>query len=189
MSARPRSPSSSARRWRQRPPGLPPRPSQQHRGGLGPWRETEDGLDGTPRHGFQGQGEQGARDRVASNQTEQNVAPLSINVAASLLAQYVSFSVAPGGLGDPGPLQYLMSTHQLEHLEVGTSPNCLYEPAEPSGDRRQNLTGTHPAAAAARRDVAEVGAMNRLLRTLDGGLAAVARCLDQLIQWSTARDP
>ena len=31
-----------------------------------------------------------------------NVAPLSVNVAASILAQYVSFGVAPGGFGDPG---------------------------------------------------------------------------------------
>ena len=39
-----------------------------------------------------------------------NVAPLSVSVAASMLAQSVSFSVAPGGLGDPGPLQYVFST-------------------------------------------------------------------------------
>src|SRR5438270_4008051 len=32
----------------------------------------------------------------------QNVAPLSLSVTAAPLAQYVSLSVAPGGLGDPG---------------------------------------------------------------------------------------
>jgi hypothetical protein len=40
-----------------------------------------------------------------------NVAVLSGSAAASLLAQYVSLNVAPGGLGEPGPLQYLLSTH------------------------------------------------------------------------------
>ena len=34
-----------------------------------------------------------------------------------------------------------MSTHELEHLNVGTSPHCLYESAEPPGDGRQDLTG------------------------------------------------
>jgi hypothetical protein len=43
-----------------------------------------------------------------------NVAVLSVSAAASLLAQYVSLNVAPGGLGEPGPLQYLLSTHTLE---------------------------------------------------------------------------
>ena len=36
----------------------------------------------------------------------QNVAPLSVSVSGALLAQYTSFSVAPAGFGDPGPLQY-----------------------------------------------------------------------------------
>ena len=72
-----------------------------------------------------------------------NVAPLSVNVAASLLAQYVSFSVAPGGLGDPGPLQYALSTHYLEHRGDTTSPHCAAEAAEGTGDRRVCLTGLH----------------------------------------------
>ena len=59
-----------------------------------------------------------------------NVAPLSVNVAASILAQYVSFSVAPAGLGDPGPLQYSLSTHYLEHLNDTTSPHCATEAAD-----------------------------------------------------------
>ena len=33
----------------------------------------------------------------------QNVAVLSISAAASILAQYVSLNVAPGGIGEPGP--------------------------------------------------------------------------------------
>ena len=56
--------------------------------------------------------------------TNQNVAPLSVNVAASLLAQYVSFSVAPAGLGDPGPLRYALSFHLLERVDDVTRPHC-----------------------------------------------------------------
>lgn len=80
----------------------------------------------------------------------QNVAPLSISVTAALLAQYVSFSVAPGGIGDPGPLQYVLSTHSLDHLDHTSRAGCMYEVAEPEGDQRQDLTGTHAAAESAR---------------------------------------
>jgi hypothetical protein len=78
--------------------------------------------------------------------TGQNVALLSVSAAASLLAQFVSLNVAPGGIGEPGPLQYLLSTHTLEHLAHTTRPNCLYEQAEAVGDERQPLTGEHQAA-------------------------------------------
>lgn len=78
--------------------------------------------------------------------TGQNVALLSLSAAASLLAQFVSLNVAPGGIGEPGPLQYLLSTHTLEHLASTTRPNCPYEHAEAAGDNRQPLTGDHEAA-------------------------------------------
>ena len=76
----------------------------------------------------------------------QNVAPLSVNVAASILAQYVSFSVAPTGLGDPGPLQYSLSSHHLEHRNDTTSPHCATEAGECAGDQRACLTGLHKDA-------------------------------------------
>ena len=63
----------------------------------------------------------------------QNVAVLSASVSALMLAQYVSFSVAPSGLGDPGPLQYSLGSHNLEVLDVVSRPGCMYEPAEPRG--------------------------------------------------------
>ena len=75
-----------------------------------------------------------------------NVAPLSLSVAASILAQYVSFSVAPAGLGDPGPLQYAFSTHDLAHRNDTTSPHCATETAEGAGDHRVCLTGFHEDA-------------------------------------------
>jgi hypothetical protein len=116
---------------------------------------------------------------VTSQRNGQNVAVLSISAAAALLAQYVSFSVAPGGLGDPGPLQYVLSTHYLERVPAQTSPNCLYEPAEPPGDGRQSLTGRHRASEAARLAMADVSGRIRLMRVLDDVLMAGVRALDR----------
>ena len=82
----------------------------------------------------------------ANGPTNQNVAPLSVNVAASLLAQYVSLSVAPAGLGDPGPLRYSLSSHFLEHLEDGTRAHCPAELEEGAGDQRTDMTGRHEEA-------------------------------------------
>jgi hypothetical protein len=58
----------------------------------------------------------------------QNVAVLSISAAASILGQYVSLNVAPGGIGEPGPLQYVLSTHTLEHLDVTSREHCPSRP-------------------------------------------------------------
>lgn len=99
--------------------------------------------------------------------TNQNVAPLSINVAASLLAQYVSFSVAPGGLGDPGPLRYTLSTHHLERLDYKTRTHCPSELAESAGDQRIELTGRHEQAEKMRRVANSVDVKTRLLRWAD----------------------
>jgi molybdopterin-synthase adenylyltransferase len=76
----------------------------------------------------------------------ENVAALSISAAATLLAQYVSLSVAPGGLGEPGPLQYLLSTHTLERVDAHTRPTCPVEAATADGNAALQLTGLHPAA-------------------------------------------
>ncbi|MCW2751025.1 MAG: hypothetical protein JWR83_2135, partial [Aeromicrobium sp.] len=95
----------------------------------------------------------------------QNVALLSISAAASLLAQFVSFNVAPGGIGDPGPLQYLLSTHTLEHLGCTTRQNCPYEQAEGLGDARQVLTDEHPSAHVAGSPPSGAG-----LTWINGGL-------------------
>lgn len=92
---------------------------------------------------------QGGRDLRAG--AGQNVAVLSISAAAALLAQYVSFNVAPGGIGEPGPLQYVLSTNTLERLPAVSRPHCLYEVAEALGDARPVLSGRH-AEAEERRD-------------------------------------
>ena len=97
----------------------------------------------------------------------QNVAALSINVVASILAQYVSFSVAPSGLGEPGPLQYIFSAHDLQHLSTTTSPHCTIEAAEAGGDHRACLTGVHKVAKRQRQLSMTVGGSIRLLRWVD----------------------
>lgn len=82
-----------------------------------------------------------------SPRTGQNVTLLSIGVVASLLAQFVSFNVGVGGLGDPGPLQFLLNTHALEHLAHQTRPGCQYEAGLAVGDNRVDMTGRHPHSA------------------------------------------
>ena len=108
-----------------------------------------------------------------------NVAPLSVNVAASILAQYVSFSVGPGGFGDPGPLQYVLSTHYLEHRDDATSPHCAAEAAEGAGDHRVCLTGIHGDAEQQRQFSGSVRAKIRFLRWVDDRALVVRRWLDR----------
>ena len=109
----------------------------------------------------------------------QNVAPLSISVAGSLLAQYVSFSVGPAGFGDPGPLQYVLSTHQLDRLAYAVRPHCPAEAAESAGDERIDLTGRHVQAERQRECTSDVGVGTRLLRWLDDVTLGVAQWLDR----------
>ena len=111
-----------------------------------------------------------------------NVAPLSVNVAASILAQYISCSVAPAGFGDPGPLQYVLSTHYLAHRDDVTSPHCATENDEGAGDRRVCLTGLHKAAQEQRQLARLVGAKIRLLRWIDDRTQGVTQWLDRLTE-------
>jgi hypothetical protein len=76
----------------------------------------------------------------------QNVAILAASVSASILAQFVSLTVAPAGSGSPGPLRYALSTHTLEHLDIPVGPHCPFETETAAGDGRIPLTGSHDAA-------------------------------------------
>ena len=107
-----------------------------------------------------------------------NVAPLSVSVAASILAQYVSFSVAPASFGDPGPLQYALSTHHLEHRNDTTSSHCATEAAEGEGDHRVCLTGLHADAERQRQLSRSVRASIRLRRWIDDRALEITRWLD-----------
>lgn len=119
--------------------------------------------------------------------TGQNVALLSVSAAASLLAQFVSLNVSPGGIGEPGPLQYLLSTHTLEHLETNSRPNCPYELVEAAGDKRQTLTGDHGVADIHRatRAAAPAGGMTRWL---DRFATWIRQRVDRRISRELARD-
>ncbi len=112
--------------------------------------------------------------------TTQNVAPLSVSVAASLLAQYVSFSVAPAGLGDPGPLRYALSTHFLERLDHATRPHCAVEQAMGEGDLRLDLTGHHERAEKLRKSSRSPDFTIGLLRWIDDHIRTMAGWLDRL---------
>ena len=120
-----------------------------------------------------------ARAGRPSEPTGQNVAPLSVNVVASLFAQYVSFSVAPAGLGDPGPLQYTLSSHHHERLRHSISPHCPVEQQEGVGDQRISLTGCHKQAERQRRLAAAPGLGTRVLRRIDDCAQATIRRLDR----------
>ena len=112
--------------------------------------------------------------------TNQNVAPLSVSVTASLLAQYVSFSVAPAGLGDPGPLRYTLSSHFLECLDHVTRPHCPAELGEGAGDQRADLTGRHEQAERLRKLANSPDVKTRLLRWIDDRTQALNRLMDRL---------
>ena len=110
----------------------------------------------------------------------QNVAPLSVNVTAGVLAQYVSLSVAPAGFGDPGPLQYSLNTHHLEHRSDASSPYCATEAGEGTGDLRVCLTGRHDIAERQRQFSTSVGPIIRLLRWIDDRALALTTWLNGL---------
>src|SRR5438128_240080 len=108
----------------------------RHRRGAEPRSSDRRDRDGRVAPSREGRGRPGQRDRgalaagkagaledpayiaglrgAAAPAGGQNVAVLSISATASILAQYVSLNVAPGGIGEPGPLQYVLSTHTLE---------------------------------------------------------------------------
>lgn len=111
--------------------------------------------------------------------TGQNVSLLSISVAASLLAQFVSLNVCPGGLGDPGPLQYLLSTHTLEHLGHQSRHGCTYEAGTAAGDHRTDMTGRHHAAEHNRSRRGSTSLRRQLLSCIDTALVRLQRWVDR----------
>lgn len=82
----------------------------------------------------------------------QNVAALSAGVSAGLLDQFISLTVAPAGMGSPGPLRYVLSTHTLQHLDIQLKANCCFEAQVAAGNDRIPLTGDHSAARRAQKE-------------------------------------
>ncbi len=115
----------------------------------------------------------------ADRPQSQNVAVLAVSATASLLAQFASFVAAPAGIGEPGPLRYSLSTHDLEHVAATTRKHCPVEASTLAGDRRQVLLGEHDAARAEvdARDLAARHPTFRVLRVIADHLAALLdRC-------------
>jgi hypothetical protein len=79
----------------------------------------------------------------------ENVALLSVAATASMLGQFVSLVITPGGRGDPGPLRYTFAIHDLEHPPYESRPACPVERQLLAGDQRQaHLIEDRPASAA-----------------------------------------
>ncbi|WP_420446292.1 HesA/MoeB/ThiF family protein [Candidatus Poriferisodalis sp.] len=116
---------------------------------------------------------------IAPESNGQNVSALSASVSASLLAQYVSLSVAPGGIGDPGPIQYSLSSHFLDHRDDPIRPHCPVESTEAAGDLRPDLSGAHPMAAQQREIAAAVDWRTRALRWADNRVQALTNWLNR----------
>lgn len=116
---------------------------------------------------------------IAPEVDGQNVSALSASVSASLLAQYVSLSVAPGGIGDPGPIQYSLSSHFLDHRDDPVRPHCPVEPSEAVGDLRPDLSGEHPIAEDKRQIASAVDRRTRVLRWTDNRLQALTNWIDR----------
>jgi molybdopterin-synthase adenylyltransferase len=113
-----------------------------------------------------------ARLSRSTRRTRNRHPQFTASAAASLLAQYVSLNTAPGGLGEPGPVQYLLSSHTLEHLSGGSRLACPVEALSGHGDHAMRMTGPHPGAHAERRnhEYRQLPVGLQLLRTLDDAL-------------------
>lgn len=107
-----------------------------------------------------------------------NVAALSASVSAALLAQFVSLTAHPGGLGAPAPLRYLLGPHELEHSQAVTGAHCPYENETGEGDGRTVLTEVQDGwrRAVAERRARRTSLRLRLLATTERILGrAIAR--------------
>lgn len=111
--------------------------------------------------------------------TGQNVAPLSINVSAGLLSQYVSFSVAPIEIGDPGPLRYTLNTHELEKYQYETRAYCYIEKRIGVGDERLDITCRHAKAENQRKINNSTNRRLRFLRLIDNMNFSVEKWLSR----------
>lgn len=112
--------------------------------------------------------------------SRENVSLLDPAVTASMLGQFVSLVVAPGGVGVPDPLRFSLSRHTTEHMPVETPAGCGYEQAIGHGDRCPTPTKQHPSADAARQ---QWKANTRALRVRGG---AVGRLAQDLVETSAA---
>jgi len=119
----------------------------------------------------------------ADRPQNQNVATLAISAAAALLTQFVSYTVAPAGMGDPGPLRHTLSIHLLERVKETTGEHCSVESGCNRGDHRAVLLDEHPAAQdeMRRRRRGSSRPLIRIARAVDDTLAALRARLEKIV--------
>jgi molybdopterin-synthase adenylyltransferase len=111
----------------------------------------------------------------------QNVAILSSNSAAALLRHLLALLVAPSGIGDVGPLRYMLVGDLVTAPGTQCMPGCDYQQSSTAGDARLDPTGRHAAAALAREAHLD-GLRPRIARWLDRRFVSVRRRLDLVIE-------
>lgn len=121
--------------------------------------------------------------RPGARSTRENVAALSVSVTAGLLAQFVSLVAGVGGRGEPGPLQYSLSWHTLEHLPYESGEHCPFERAVARGDTRLDMTGSDQRAddVRAARAAAARTLKVRIGRAMDEALVRARRSLTSML--------
>ncbi|MGH2693332.1 MAG: HesA/MoeB/ThiF family protein [Actinomycetota bacterium] len=113
----------------------------------------------------------------------QNVSALSIAAASTLLTQFLSLVIAPGGMGDPGPLRHGLATHRIEHLDVSCVDDCPYSKSVGDGDGRLDPTAPHPAAEQVRgADRVGMRALRFGINGMEGVASGAAAMLSRFIK-------
>jgi molybdopterin-synthase adenylyltransferase len=103
----------------------------------------------------------------------QNVSALSIAAASAMLNQFLSLTLAPGGLGDPGPLRHDLALHRIRPGGINSCiEGCPYQGSVGMGHRRLNPSASHEAA-----ELTRIGD-GRALRLLRSAVRRVGSRLD-----------
>jgi molybdopterin-synthase adenylyltransferase len=112
----------------------------------------------------------------------QNVSALSIAAASALLNQFLSLVVAPGGLGDPGPLRHDLARHRIEPADVlSCLADCPYQQSVGDGDRRLDPSARHPGAERIRSaDRRATRALRSAVARIETGVVVVTATLARL---------
>lgn len=112
----------------------------------------------------------------SSMRANQNVSALSIAAASALLNQFLSLVVAPGGLGDPGPLRHDLARHRIDPADVlSCAPDCPYQQSVGDGDRRLDPAAPHALAERVRRTDTASRFLRSVLAHVEGAVSSLER--------------
>lgn len=110
----------------------------------------------------------------------ENVAALSLPVAAALLQQFVSYVAHPSGIGDPGPLRFSARDHLVLREATKCVEDCPYAGSVGNGDDRLDPASRHLRAEQAREARATVSSRIRVVRRVDDLLSRGREYLPRL---------